>query len=161
MPLRPEVIARIKKGECVLFLGSAIHAPPPPDLGFEYPKGLRPMLAGELTDELAKDSRFVDAFPADANPSDYPLDLQRVSRCAPFAAETSSARSARKYRSPHISSMSLARYSGGNRPALRSFQAQAPVGFVRPRRLPAAATLPAPAAPTRVGWPSGPEAEGG
>jgi SIR2-like domain len=78
MPLRPEVVAKIKKGECVLFLGAAVHAPPPADSPFAYPDEKRPMLAGELTALLAEDSKFCQEFPASEYPSEYPLNLQRV-----------------------------------------------------------------------------------
>ena len=78
MPLRPEVIDKIKKGECVLFLGAAVHAPPPSDSQFTYPEDKRPLLARELTKLLAEDSGFCREFPCDQYPFDYPLNLQRV-----------------------------------------------------------------------------------
>jgi hypothetical protein len=78
VPLRPEVVARIKKGECVLFLGAGIHAPPPQNSPFVYPQDKRPLLAEELTDRLAEDSGFCNEFPADQYRWDYPLNLQRV-----------------------------------------------------------------------------------
>jgi hypothetical protein len=82
VPLRPEVIAKIKKGECVLFLGAAIHAPPPADSDFVYPDAKRPLLAHELTERLAADCGFCKEFPQDQYPADYPLNLQRVTSWA-------------------------------------------------------------------------------
>jgi hypothetical protein len=83
VPLRSEVVEkdiveRIKKGECVLFLGAAIHAPPPADSGLVYPDAKRPLLAHELTQRLADECGFCKAFPSDQYPADYPLNLQRV-----------------------------------------------------------------------------------
>jgi hypothetical protein len=79
MPLRSETVAKIKKGECVLFLGAAVHAPPPADSPFVYPEEKRPLLAHDLTARLAADSEFCKEFPSDNFPGEYPLNLQRVS----------------------------------------------------------------------------------
>jgi hypothetical protein len=59
---------------CVLFLGAGVHAPPPPDSGYEYPESERPLLGGDLARKLADECDFRTKFP-----NESPCDLQRVS----------------------------------------------------------------------------------
>jgi hypothetical protein len=73
----------VRAGECVLFLGSAVHAPPPQ--GAErsenaYPPEHRPAMAGALVKRLAERSGWPQRFgrSATGNPVE-PWDLQRMS----------------------------------------------------------------------------------
>jgi hypothetical protein len=76
-PACVELARQIKKGECVLFLGAGIHAPPPQDSQtFAYPLELRPLLGGDLAERLAEESHFKDRLPGENTP-----DLQRASLC--------------------------------------------------------------------------------
>lgn len=69
----------VQTGECVLFLGAAVHACPPQGSPYVYSDDQRPLQAWELTERLATDSRFTDEFPRDRYPGDFPPTLQRVS----------------------------------------------------------------------------------
>ena len=71
------IAARVREGECILFLGAAVHAGPPPDSSFDYPEEVRPSLAGHVVDDLARECDFATQFPTDAA-----NDLQRVALCA-------------------------------------------------------------------------------
>jgi SIR2-like domain len=72
-----ELAKQIRKGECVLFLGAGIHAPPPEDSGiYNYPPELRPLLGGDLAEKLAEECHFKDKLPGE-----NVRDLQRVSLC--------------------------------------------------------------------------------
>lgn len=57
-----EISRQVKRRRCVLFLGSAVHAPVSPGLSFSYPDEQRPALAGELearfTRHCRKDSHY-------------------------------------------------------------------------------------------------------
>ena len=52
-----EMIAR---RECILFLGSAIHAPAPPDSKYDYPASKCPPIGGQLSDQLARECNYPD-----------------------------------------------------------------------------------------------------
>ena len=72
-----ELVERIAKGECVLFLGSGVHSGPPegsvPHQKNSYPEHQRPPLGSDLSRRLAKWCDFAQAFPdKDAG------ELQRV-----------------------------------------------------------------------------------
>jgi hypothetical protein len=70
-----EVIAgRVRERECILFLGSAVHARPPDRSEFAYPLAHRPALAGVLTEALAQHCRRSPDFGAGDEGN-----LQRVS----------------------------------------------------------------------------------
>jgi SIR2-like domain len=71
-----ELVARIKTGESILFLGAAVHAPPPSDSPYIYPEQQRPPLGEKLAEMLAKDCAFEQQCPGES-----PCDLQRVSLC--------------------------------------------------------------------------------
>lgn len=66
------ITEKIAQHECILFLGSAIHVPPPPELtAYSYPPELAPPVGSALSKHLAEES-------------DYPAqdwwNLQRVSQ---------------------------------------------------------------------------------
>jgi hypothetical protein len=69
------LVARIKKGECILFLGAGVHAPPSEGSKYKYPEESRPLLGRKLVEKMAEACRFENQFPDEA------LDLQRVSLC--------------------------------------------------------------------------------
>jgi len=74
-----DLVESVRKGECVLFLGAGIHAPPPPGSAFTWDEACRPLLSDRLTKQLAEDSNFVTRYPVQEFPWEYPLNLQRVS----------------------------------------------------------------------------------
>ncbi len=53
-----EMVAR---KECILFLGSAIHAPAPADSKYDYPASKCPPIGGQLSDLLASECKYPDA----------------------------------------------------------------------------------------------------
>lgn len=65
---------KIKKGECILFLGAGAHYPPPDGSEFVYPESQRPPLGSALSRSLAADCDFEEQFPNDSTGN-----LQRVS----------------------------------------------------------------------------------
>jgi hypothetical protein len=67
----------VRKGQCILFLGAALHAPPPESSSFNYPPNERPPLGGDLAQKLAEACGYERQFP---NESCW--DLQRVALCA-------------------------------------------------------------------------------
>jgi hypothetical protein len=64
----------VKDGECVLFLGSGVHAPPPKDSSYEYPEKQRPPNGKALAEILAESCDFRKELPDES-----PSDLMRVS----------------------------------------------------------------------------------
>jgi hypothetical protein len=70
-----EAIAKkVQKKECILFLGSGVHAGPPADQStYLYPEEDRPLSAKSLSNELATASGFGDTF------DESPDALQRTS----------------------------------------------------------------------------------
>jgi hypothetical protein len=70
------LVGSVRRGECILFLGAGVHAPPPPDAPWVYPEETRLPMAGALAQELARDCEFETHLP-----NDSPWDLQRVSLC--------------------------------------------------------------------------------
>ena len=71
-----ELVKHVEKGECILFLGAGVHAPPPEDSCYTYPAQERPLLGGDLAETLAEECGFKEEFPEES-----PCDLQRVSLC--------------------------------------------------------------------------------
>ena len=69
-----ELVKHVKKGECILFLGAGVHAPPPEDSRYTYPPEQRPPLGGDLAERLAEEFNFKEKFTKES-----PRDLQRVS----------------------------------------------------------------------------------
>ena len=69
-----DLVARaIGAGECILFLGAGVHAPPPPGSPFLYPDERRPPIGSALSRTLAADCDLAERFPRVD-----PDDLQRV-----------------------------------------------------------------------------------
>lgn len=66
----------VRNGDCVLFLGAGVHAPPPAGSDFVYDEGQRPCLGSELTKKLAAKGKVREIYPDE--PCD---DLRRVSLC--------------------------------------------------------------------------------
>jgi SIR2-like domain len=64
----------VKKRECVLFLGSGIHAPPPEKSPYTYPEGGRPPLGKSLSHQ------FADECMADLNYWEKNEDLREKKR---------------------------------------------------------------------------------
>jgi hypothetical protein len=60
------IAEEVGKGECILFLGAGVHAPPPADAGYEYTDGERPRLGAAFSEHLAGESRFAERFPRDS-----------------------------------------------------------------------------------------------
>lgn len=60
-----EIASNIRAGQVVLFLGAGVHASPPLEAGlpWKYPDARRPLLAGELAEKLAGESRWAERFP--------------------------------------------------------------------------------------------------
>jgi len=69
------LVANIKVGDCILFLGAGVHAPPD-ESPYAYPEEQRPPLGGDLAERLAKECDFRKQFDKES-----PRDLQRVSLC--------------------------------------------------------------------------------
>jgi len=72
----PDLVTSIKESKCVLFVGSAIHAPPPADSKYTYAEEERPPLGSGLAKMLAEECGYRQKLP-----DDPPTDLQRVSLC--------------------------------------------------------------------------------
>ena len=68
------VAEAVSKGECVLFLGAGVHAPPPSHSRFEYPAEDRPPIGSSLSRSLAASLNL-----AERHPKENPANLQRVS----------------------------------------------------------------------------------
>ena len=49
-----QIADAVRSGRCILFLGAAVHAPPPKDSPFVYPEAQRPPLGSALSESLAK-----------------------------------------------------------------------------------------------------------
>jgi hypothetical protein len=75
-PALSELLNWVKKGECILFLGAGVHAPPPDESPYVYPEEHRPPLGKELAVKLAQACDFEKVLPNESS-----LDLQRVSLC--------------------------------------------------------------------------------
>jgi hypothetical protein len=67
----------VRAGHCILFLGAALHAPPPENSCFNYPSDERPPLGGDLAQKLAEACGYESQFPNESC-----RDLQRVALCA-------------------------------------------------------------------------------
>lgn len=68
------IAEKVKKGQCILFLGAGVHHPPPDGSPYEYPAGQRPPLGRAFSEMLAQKCDFAARFPRDS-----PGNLQRVS----------------------------------------------------------------------------------
>ena len=69
-----DVAEHLQDGTCVLFLGAAVHSPPPPESRFAYPDELRPLSARALSRALAVRCHLARRYEWE-----NPEDLQRVS----------------------------------------------------------------------------------
>src|SRR5918999_2490240 len=65
------IASKVARNQCILFLGSAIHVPPPPGAAFQYSKEKSPPIGGELSAYLAKKSAY---------PGKETWNLQRVTQ---------------------------------------------------------------------------------
>jgi hypothetical protein len=72
---------KVEAHQCILFLGSAIHAPAPAGSKYTYSKDKCPPIGSQLAEELAQASGFVD---------DSKDDLQRVSQHYEFTLKRNS-----------------------------------------------------------------------
>jgi len=63
----------VSQGRCILFLGAAVHSPPPDSSLYSYPPADRPLLGGQLSEHLAIKGKFQDSYP-----QGNLRDLQRV-----------------------------------------------------------------------------------
>jgi hypothetical protein len=63
----------VRQGQCILFLGAGVHAPPPEGSAFAYPPEQRPPIGATLSRQLAEACDFVERFPGED-----PGNLQRV-----------------------------------------------------------------------------------
>ena len=70
------IAQQVAKGECILFLGAGVHAPPPEGSRYLYPETDRPPLGGTLSRHLAAKCNFQLTFPKESD-----TNLQRVSFC--------------------------------------------------------------------------------
>ncbi len=73
-----DLARKISRGECILFLGSAVHAPPPEGSPYAgaYSNGSGPLLGGDLSEKLADECGYRARFP-----NESARDLQRVALC--------------------------------------------------------------------------------
>ncbi len=67
------VAESVRSGECILFLGAGVHAPPEESSGFAYPEEQRPPIGAALSRTLALGCDFEERFPNDRSEN-----LQRV-----------------------------------------------------------------------------------
>jgi hypothetical protein len=65
----------ISAGQCILFLGAGVHAPPPKGSPFVYPAAVRPPLGSALSKQLA--ASLGDRLGAEL-PNEDPRNLQRI-----------------------------------------------------------------------------------
>jgi len=49
---------QIRRGECILFFGAGVHAAPPENCSWKYPRDIRPLLGGDLAERLAAECGF-------------------------------------------------------------------------------------------------------
>jgi len=68
-----DVARCIERGQCIFFLGAAIHAGPPPGLPYEYPESSRPPIGTRLSESLATESHYTVRYPRGST-----SDLQKV-----------------------------------------------------------------------------------
>jgi SIR2-like protein len=74
------LVENVRRGECILFLGAGVHAPPSQGSPHTYPEEHRPPLGGDLADRLAEESGFKRAIKEEEEfRAESPRDLQRVS----------------------------------------------------------------------------------
>jgi SIR2-like domain len=69
-----DIAKAVARGECILFLGSGVHAPPPDGSSYSYPEEERPPFGSVLSAQLAEKCRVLEAFPKESV-----ANLQRMS----------------------------------------------------------------------------------
>ena len=69
-----DICQAVAKGECILFLGAGVHAPPPEDSTYTYVEEERPPFGSALSRQLAEKCNLGETFPAES-----PTNLQRTS----------------------------------------------------------------------------------
>src|SRR5436190_10978725 len=70
-----DIAKAVTRGECILFLGAGVHAPPPPGSAFSYPADERPPFASVLSAQLARNARVLESHPEE---KDNVANLQRM-----------------------------------------------------------------------------------
>jgi hypothetical protein len=65
----------VREGQCILFLGAGVHAPPPESSPFVYPAEQRPPLGSALSEQLASS---LGARLGAVLPDEDPRNLQRI-----------------------------------------------------------------------------------
>ena len=68
-----QIADAVRSGQCILFLGAAVHASPPAESPFEYPESDRPPLGASLGKALAETCQLAKWFP-----DEDPENLSRV-----------------------------------------------------------------------------------
>ena len=61
-PVLEELVKHVKSGDCILFLGAGVHAPPPNDSQYKYPEDQRVPLGRELSQNLAAEFKYNKEF---------------------------------------------------------------------------------------------------
>jgi hypothetical protein len=69
-----DISRAVAKGECILFLGAGVHAPPPDASTYAYLEEQRPPFGSALSRQLADKCNLVETFPGES-----PTNLQRTS----------------------------------------------------------------------------------
>jgi hypothetical protein len=72
-PVLHQLSEAVKRRQCILFLGSGVHAPPPAGSSLQYAAEQRPPAGGALSRRLASACDFAQRFPGED-----PRNLQRV-----------------------------------------------------------------------------------
>lgn len=67
------IAEKVAAGQCILFLGAGVHAPPPAGSAYSYPEAERPPMGRALALHLAEKSGFSARYPEDTCKS-----LQRI-----------------------------------------------------------------------------------
>ncbi|HVR95996.1 MAG TPA: SIR2 family protein [Thermoanaerobaculia bacterium] len=67
------IAEKVAAGQCILFLGAGVHAPPPNGSPYSYPDAERPPMGGALSTSLADQTGFKIRYP-----NDSARNLQRV-----------------------------------------------------------------------------------
>jgi hypothetical protein len=65
IPHLTDIVATIQQRSCVLFLGAAVHAPPPADQEHRWPADQRPPMGAALAARLAARSGFTERRPGE------------------------------------------------------------------------------------------------
>ena len=69
-----DIARAVSEGQCILFLGAAVHVPPPEGSPYTYPEAQRPPLGSALSEELARKCELQERHPKES-----PTQLARVS----------------------------------------------------------------------------------